>query len=67
VLKRGSRVAGLLYYLYGPGKACVHSYPHLVSGWRHPAELEPPLRENGKRDFRRLTEMLELPLAGLVP
>jgi hypothetical protein len=65
VLKRGSRVAGLLYYLYGPGKACVHSYPHLVSGWRHPAELEPPVLENGKRDFRRLTEMLELPLAGL--
>jgi hypothetical protein len=65
VLKRGSRVAGLLYYLYGPGKASVHSNPHLVSGWRHPAELEPPVRENGKRDFRRLTEMLELPLAGL--
>jgi hypothetical protein len=65
VLKRGSRMAGLLYYLYGPGKACVHSNPHLVSGWRHPAELEPPVRENGKRDFRRLTEMLELPLAGL--
>jgi hypothetical protein len=65
VLKRGSRVAGLLYYLYGPGKACVHSNPHLVSGWRHPAELEPQVRENGRRDFRRLTEMLELPLAGL--
>jgi hypothetical protein len=65
VLKRGSRAAGLLYYLYGPGKACVHSNPHLVSGWRHPAELEPPVRESGKRDFRKLTEMLELPLAGL--
>ena len=65
VLKRGSRVAGLLYYVYGPGKASAQSTPHLVSGWRHPAELEPPVRKNGKRDFRRLTEMLELPLAGL--
>src|SRR5207249_3098170 len=63
VLERGSRVYGLLWYLYSPGKACVHTDPHLVSGWRHPAELEPPLRENGKRDFRRLTGLLEQPLA----
>ena len=51
VLKRGTRVYGVLWYLYGPGKECVHSNPHLVSGWRHPAELEPPLRENGKPGF----------------
>ena len=48
VLKRGSNLAGLLYYLYGPGKACEHVNPHLVAGWRHPAELEPPLRPDGK-------------------
>ena len=41
----------------------MHSNPHLVSGWRHPAELEPPLRDNGKPDFRRLTGLLEQPLA----
>jgi hypothetical protein len=63
VLKRGKRVYGLLWYLYSPGKECAHSNPHLVSGWRHPAELEPPLRDNGKRDFRRLTGLLEQPLA----
>jgi hypothetical protein len=63
VLKRGTRVYGLLWYLYSRGKACVHTDPHLVSGWRHPAELEPPLRENEKRDFRRLTGLLEQPLA----
>ena len=63
VLKRGRRVSGLLWYLYSPGKECAHSNPHLVSGWRHPAELEPPLRENGSRDFRRLTGLLEQPLA----
>ena len=39
VLKRGRRVAGLLYYLYSPGRPCRHTNPHLVSGWRHPAEL----------------------------
>ncbi len=63
VLKRGARVYGVLWYLYGPGKECVHSSPHLVSGWRHPADLEPPLRDNGKPDFRRLTGLLEQPLA----
>ena len=62
VLKRGSRAYGVLWYLYGPGKECAHSNPHLVSGWRHPAELEPPLRDNGKPDFRRLTDLLEQPL-----
>jgi hypothetical protein len=65
VLKRGTRVYGLLWYLYSPGKECAHSNPHLVSGWRHPADLEPPLRENGWRDLRRLTELLEQPLDGL--
>jgi hypothetical protein len=63
VLKRGSNLAGLLYYLYGPGKACEHVKPRLVSGWRHPAELEPPLRPNGRRDFRRLTGLLDMPVA----
>ena len=65
VLKRGSNLAGLLYYLYGPGKACEHRNPHLVAGWRHPAELEPPLRPGGQRDFRRLTGLMEIPLAML--
>ena len=65
VLKRGKRVYRPLCYLYSPGKSCLHSSPHLVSGWRHPAELEPPVREDGKRNFRRLTRLLEQPLAGL--
>lgn len=65
VLQRGKRVYELLWYLYSPGKSCLHSNPHLVSGRRHPAELEPPVREDGKRNFRRLTRLLEQPLAGL--
>ena len=27
VLKRGDKLAKLLYYLYGPGKACEHTNP----------------------------------------
>jgi len=63
VLERGHQLAKLLYYLYGPGKACEHVNPHLVSGWRHPAELEPPVRPDGQRDFRQLTGLMQQPLA----
>ncbi|MCT9934956.1 relaxase/mobilization nuclease domain-containing protein [Planotetraspora sp. A-T 1434] len=62
---RGRRVAGLLYYLYGPGRANEHVNPHIVAGWRHPAELEPALRPDGGRDFRNLTGLLNQPLAAL--
>ena len=65
VLQRGTRLAGLLYYLFGPGKSCEHVRPHLVAGWRHPAELEPPQRRGGRRDFRMLTGLMEAPLAVL--
>jgi hypothetical protein len=64
---RGERVAGLLYYLYGPGRCEEHTDPHLVAGWRHPAELEPPLRPGGSRDFRRLTGLLNQPHDALGP
>jgi len=58
---RGEHVAPLLWYLFGPGRREEHSDPHLVAGWRSPAELEPPLRPDGKRDFRRLTGLLKQP------
>ena len=41
---RGERVEPLIYYLFGPGRREEHTDPHIVAGWRHPAELEPPLR-----------------------
>jgi hypothetical protein len=63
--QRGERVEGLIYYLYGPGRREEHTDPHIVAGWRHPAELEPPLRPDGKRDFRRLTGLLNQPHAAL--
>jgi hypothetical protein len=60
---KGQFVAGLLYYLYGPGKSDEHVNPHLVAGWRDPiAALEPPAKPDGKRDFRRLTGLLNAPL-----
>jgi hypothetical protein len=64
---RGSRIAGLLYYLYGPGRSEAHTYPHLVAGWRDPAELEPALGQDRRRDFRRLAGLLQQPHAALGP
>ena len=62
---RGERVTGLIYYLFGPGRREEHTDPHLIAGWRHPAELEPPLRPGARRDFRRLCGLLEQPHAAL--
>jgi hypothetical protein len=62
---RGERVEGLIYYLFGPGRAEEHTDPHIVAGWRHPAELEPPLRPDGHRDFRRLRGLLNQPHAAM--
>jgi len=62
---RGERAAPLIYYLYGPGRREEHTDPHIVAGWRHPAELEPPLREDGTRDFRTLLGLLNQPHAAM--
>ena len=58
---RGERCEPLIRYLYGPGRHEEHTDPHIVAGWRHPAELEPPLRASGSRDFRRLSGLLNQP------
>jgi hypothetical protein len=62
---RGKRVEPLIRYLFGPGRREEHTDPHIVAGWRHPAELEPPLREDGRRDLRRLNGLLLQPHAAL--
>ncbi|MDX6390100.1 MAG: hypothetical protein QOJ73_1163 [Streptosporangiaceae bacterium] len=64
---RGGRPNGLIRYLYGPGKREEHTDTHLIAGWRDPAELEPPLRPDGHRDFRRLNGLLSQPHAALGP
>jgi hypothetical protein len=58
---RGRRVEPLIRYLFGPGRGEAHSDAHVVAGWRHPAELEPPLRANGARDLRRINGLLNQP------
>jgi hypothetical protein len=62
VVRRGDSVRNVLRYLFGPGKANEHTDPHLVAAWGDPADLEPPVRRSGRRDFRRLTELLEFPV-----
>ncbi|REF00483.1 hypothetical protein DFJ69_6025 [Thermomonospora umbrina] len=64
-LERGSDIAGLLYYLYGPGRANEHTDPHLIAGFRHPTDLEPPLTAEGDRNFRYLIGLLAQPADAL--
>ena len=58
-------VASLIRYVYGAGRTDDDPGPRIVAGWRTPAELEPPRRPGGKRDFRRLAGLLDLPVAVL--
>jgi hypothetical protein len=63
--KRGTRVGGLLRYLYGPGKREEHINPHIVAAWDGAgdlADLEPAITPPDQRDFRHLTELLEIPV-----
>ncbi|MGW6709164.1 relaxase/mobilization nuclease domain-containing protein, partial [Streptomyces sp. NPDC054956] len=60
--KRGTRTIGLLYYLYGPGKAEEHIDPHLVASWDHAAP--DPGREPAVT-YKQLQELLDQPLANL--
>ena len=62
---RGEHIQPLLYYLFGPGRREEHTDPHIVAGWRHPADLEPPLRPDRSRDFTRLGGLLLQPQAAL--
>jgi len=71
VAPRGRRVGGLIRYLYatgpaqqeGRGRRNPHTDPRVVAGFDEPDQLEPGISEKGLRDFRRLTSLLEQPLA----
>jgi hypothetical protein len=64
VLNRGTRIAGLVRYLYGPEKAEEHRDPHIVASWTgETSSLEPAVTGPGSRDFRSLIGLLEAPLA----
>ena len=65
VQQRGTRVGGLLRYLFGPGKREEHVNPRLVAAWDGAgalSALEPPVGVEGRRDVRDLIDMLEQPL-----
>jgi hypothetical protein len=48
-----------------PGRREEHTDPRLVAGWRDPEELEPAIRADGMRDFRRMNGLLNQPLAAV--
>ncbi len=64
-MTRGRRVGGLLRYLFGPGRANEHIDPHLVAAWDDVADLKPAALASGRRDLRRLSGLLEQPVAAL--
>ncbi|WP_435059095.1 relaxase/mobilization nuclease domain-containing protein [Streptomyces sp. bgisy060] len=58
--KRGKRTIGLLYYLYGPGKAEEHTDPHLVASWDHAA---PDPGRDAEATHKQLQQLLDQPLS----
>ncbi|MBT8227492.1 MAG: relaxase, partial [Dactylosporangium sp.] len=65
IAPRGTRVGGLLRYLYGAGKREEHVNPHLVTAWdgaRPLSVLEPAIGVGGKRDVRNLATLLQQPV-----
>ena len=51
---RSADAASLIRYVYRTGRTDDDPGTHIVAGCRTPAELEPPQRPDGRRDFRRL-------------
>ncbi|MBF5082386.1 relaxase/mobilization nuclease domain-containing protein [Quadrisphaera sp. INWT6] len=58
---RGERVAGLLHYLFGPGRSNEHTDPHLAAAWDPVDELQPAVVD-GRHDLQVLTGLLVQPL-----
>ncbi len=63
-VQRGRNTGGLIAYLFGPGRSNEHDRPRVVAGWDDPSRLDPPLKEDGRRDLRGLIGGLKAPLAG---
>ena len=62
---RGNGVAGLLRYLFGPGRAHEHTDPHVVARWDDDGALIPAETRPDQTGRRRLARLLEQPLAAL--
>uniref|UniRef100_UPI003F493C66 relaxase/mobilization nuclease domain-containing protein n=1 Tax=unclassified Streptomyces TaxID=2593676 RepID=UPI003F493C66 len=59
--KAGRNVAGLLYYLYGPGRANEHTNPHMVAAWD--ANVMDPATTSAT--IPHLAKLLEAPVYAL--
>jgi hypothetical protein len=62
---KGSSVAGLLKYLWGPGKHEEHTNPRLVAAWNGAgdlAKLQPPRLDSGRHALKQLIDLLEQPV-----
>jgi hypothetical protein len=63
-VQRGRNAGGLIAYLFGPGRSNEHDRPRVVAGWDDPARLDPPLKDDGRRELRGLIGGLKAPFAG---
>jgi hypothetical protein len=62
---KGSSVAGLLKYLWGPGKHEEHTNPRLVAAWNGAGDLttlHPPRLDSGRHTLKQLIDLLEQPV-----
>ncbi|GAA4972489.1 relaxase/mobilization nuclease domain-containing protein [Kineococcus glutinatus] len=68
-VSRGNDTAGLLRYLFGPGRANEHTDPHLVAAWdttdQHNFQALQPAHDGHRHDVRPLARLLDQPLAAL--
>ncbi len=62
---RGNGAAGLLRYLFGPGRAHEHTDPHVVARWDDETTLVPAEARPDQAGRRKLARLLEQPLAAL--
>jgi hypothetical protein len=61
-ITRGSRVHGLLSYLWGPGRSDEHQAPHVVAGYKAADRLEPPRDADGAPELAGLAHRLRAPV-----
>ncbi|MFF3689965.1 relaxase/mobilization nuclease domain-containing protein [Streptomyces sp. NPDC002187] len=62
-ISTGSRMYGLLNYLYGPGRRDEHTDPHLVASWM--PGLAPDPGRDPAATLKQLTDRLDLPVLAL--
>ena len=61
--EKGARTAGLLYYLWGPGRANEHTDPHMVAAWDPGVVVRCEPSRGG--DIPVLARLLDVPVAAL--